>query len=211
MINLARTPDVTETTPMKRLPVSVLVAVGRLLVAVAALVVLGAASAAPVGAGAESTTTTVQSPIKAGAKGTKVGQATLERTRTAGAQTLTITLSVPGGIAESHVCLSDQPFTQRVAPGQCPYAQGATGTKATYVIDLGTRTDTVYVQAHVVTGQDTAYAGWQPADGNASFYGNVAVADPGGDGTPVPVGAIGVLALSGMVAGGLALRLGARR
>ena len=195
--------DLDRTRNVKRMPISIMTM---------ALVLLGAVTAAPAGAGAQTTTTTVTTNIKAGSKGTKVGEATLERRRSAGTQSLTVTLSVPGGIKESHICISSEPYTRRIPPGQCPYAQGATGTSAVYTIDLGSRTGPVYVQAHVVTGSETAYAGWQPGGGGASaFYGNVAVADPGGEGTPVPVGAIGVLALSGVVAGGLALRRGARR
>jgi hypothetical protein len=192
--------DLTRTPDVKKLPISI--------VTLALLLTLGAAAPA----GAESTTTTVTSAIRSGAKGTTVGQATFERTRTAEGQTLTVTLSVPAGIDESHVCISSQPFTQRATAGQCPYTQGATGTTAVYTIDLGSMAGTIYVQAHVVIGDETAYAGWQPGrGGGASFYGNVAVEDPGGEGTPVPVGAIGVLALSGVMVGGLALRRGARR
>ena len=108
-----------------------------------------------------------------------------------GSDTLTLSMTVPGGIKESQVCLSADPFTSRASPGQCPYSQGNTGTTANYTIPLDATYAgrTVHVQAHVVSKGDTAYAGWQPG-----FYGEVAVAAP--DGTQVPAGTVGGIGLA---------------
>ena len=147
----------------------------RVLAAAAGVVVLAAlavAGAAP----AAAADSTVQADIRAGADGVLVGSANFQRTvASGGSETLTLVMSVPNGIKESHVCLSDQPFTNRVSPGRCPFSQGKTGTTASYTIPLGTTYAgrTVHVQAHVVTRGDTAYAGWQPG-----FYGEVAVPPP---------------------------------
>lgn len=199
MIDLVRKHDMTRLlAPQQRSH--------RLLLILAAALTVGVLTAGPAAAtGSTGSTTTVNAAIKSGAEGTKVGDATFTRTRSAHGQTLTIRLSVPGGISQSHVCISDHAFTSRIPPGQCPYSQGETGSAATYTIDLGSRTGTVYVQAHVITKGETAYAGWERGSGGP-FYGNVAVADPSGDGTPVPVGAVGALALSGLLMGGLVLR-----
>src|SRR5205814_1126853 len=80
-----------------------------------------------------------------------------------GTETLSLHMSIPRGIGESHVCLAAAPFTTRVSPGSCPYGQGGGGTTADYQIPLGTTYAgrTLYVQAHAVTLGDTAYAGWQ--------------------------------------------------
>ena len=149
--------------------------VRRMVFAAAGLVVLAAfpvVTAAP----AAAATTTLTVDIRAGADGVLVGSANFQRTVASdGSDTLTLVLSVPGGIKESHVCLSDQPFTKRVSPGRCPFSQSSTGTSASYTIPLGTTYAgrTVHVQAHVVTKGNSAYAGWQPG-----WFGEVAVPAP---------------------------------
>jgi hypothetical protein len=133
--------------------------------------------------------TIVSTDIRANSEGNLVGAAQLQRSAVSNrTETLTIHMSVPAGISESHVCLAAAPFTGRTSPGQCPYGQGATGTTADYTIPLGTSYagQALYVQAHAVTRGDTAYAGWQSG---SPFFGNVAVAAPGS--TPVPIGALG--------------------
>jgi hypothetical protein len=140
------------------------------------------------------TDTTVTSDIRANSEGNLVGTAQLQRSAASdGTETLSLHMSIPGGITESSVCLAAQPFTSRASPGSCPYAQGATGTTADYQIALGTSDSgqTLYVQAHAVTQGNTAYVGWQAGQ---PFFGNVAVAAPSS--TPVPVGALGGLGLA---------------
>lgn len=160
---------------------------------------------------AETGTTTVDIKVSTGNKAEVVGTATFTRSINAdGTETLTIDLSVPGGIDESHVCLSGEPFTSRVAAGSCAYAQGSTGTTARYVIPLGTTYvgDPLYAQVHVVTGDNTAFAGWQ--DGNP-FYGNVRIEAVIGT-NPVPaVNLIGGVTLTLLLSVGLAIGLVRRR
>jgi hypothetical protein len=226
MIDLIRTVDVKRlldsnahstsgvtTVPDARRPGWRLV-VG-LALAAAGLGVATAAPAAATGGGTGGTSTTVFSTLRSGEQGTAVGNAAFKRTRSSSGQSLSVWLATGNGdenggpdIKESHVCVSTDPFTGPVPP--CQHNQGASGSQAVYGIDLGSTTGTVYVQAWIVTVDGvTAYAGWKT--GSSGVYGNVAVADPGGSGTPVPVGAVGVLGLSGLVAGGVALRRGARR
>ena len=156
---------------------------------------------------AASTTTTasdaspvvVTSPIKAGSDAVTVGQATFTRTNSSSTNTtVQVHGSVPGGIIESHLCYGTAPFTKRVPPGQCQLSQGNTGTSVDYSVPVsgGDAGRTLYFQFHVVTGSDTAYAGWQSG---SPFYGNVAVAAPAGS-TSVPVGALGGIGLAGLVA-----------
>jgi hypothetical protein len=172
----------------------------------AGVLALGAATPA-VATGGGGLTKQVNSAIKAGSKGETVGFGSFTRTRYESSQKLKVTLYVERGISDSHVCVGAKPFTSRVPPGQCRHASDTPSTTHTHYVDLADAAGPVYVQAHVATSDDqTAYAGWQ--SGNP-FYGNLEIPDPG-DGTPVPIGAIGALLLSGLVAGGLVLR-GARR
>ena len=180
----------------------------RLLSALLVAAVLSALAATPAFATGSGTSTLVNSPIKAGKKATTVGSGSFTRTRYESGQKLKVNLFVEQGITESHICVSDEPFTQRVPPGSCPSSNSTPNQTHTYTIDLGAADGPIYVQAHTATAEgETAYAGWQ--SGNP-FYGNLEIADPGGDGTPVPIGAVGALLLSGVVAGGLVLR-GTRR
>jgi hypothetical protein len=145
----------------------------------------------------------VVSDVRAGDDGVVVGTARFSRVSVEGGQRLRILVEVPGGIDETHVCLSTEPFTQRAAAGSCPYTQGATGTTASYDIALPAQYvgRTVHVQLHVVTGDETAFAGWR--QGNP-FYGTVAVDDPTPS-TEVPVGAAGIAVLAGVLAAGAGL------
>jgi hypothetical protein len=165
------------------------------IVAVAfGLLVLAAAPAAA------DASVTVTSTIGAGNNGTPVGTATLTRTVTSSGERLTVDAQVPGGIKDSALCLSSEPFTERVSAGQCPYSQGNTGTTVHYDVPVpDSISGALYVQFHIRTQGATAFAGWQPAaDGGGSFYGNVAVPDPS-DGTPVPVTALGGVALAAVL------------
>ena len=178
----------------------------RTLAAVAASLVVLAAFAVAAARPAMAADSTVTSEIRAGADGTLVGSAEFRRTVASdGSDTLTLLMSVPGGIKESQVCLSPQAFTGRASPGQCPYSQGNTGTTAYYTIPLDATYAgrAVHVQAHVVTKGNTAYAGWQPG-----FYGEVAVPAP--DGTQVPAGTVGGIGLA-LVAGFFAVLTFRRR
>ncbi|MCA1845044.1 MAG: hypothetical protein LC792_17985 [Actinobacteria bacterium] len=177
--------------------------------AAAVLAVSGLAMAAPGSAAGADTTGTVTAGIAAGSDGATVGQAVFTRTTTGSGETLQIDLSVAGGIKESHVCLSATPFTDRRPPGSCPYQQGETGTTARYTIDLGTTYAgrPVYAQVDVVTGADTAYAGWHAGQ---PFYGNVEVAATG-EATAVPVGTIGAVGLALLLGAVLARRTLGRR
>lgn len=174
--------------------------VGGSLVASLAAVFL---AAVPAHAATETTTADIES----GSDAALIGTATFTRTSSDdGSESLSVHLSVAGGITESHICLSDAPFTSRASAGQCPYSQGNTGAAADYTIPVGTTYAgrAVYVQAHVVNQGNTAYAGWQPGK---PFFGNVAVA-AAADETPVPPGAAGGIGLAVLVALGM---IGAKR
>jgi hypothetical protein len=128
----------------------------------------------------------VTSDIKAGNDHQTIGSATFTRTAdNDGNETLTVDLSTSVGMADDHLCLSDSAYTERVSPGQCPYAHTGLGGATTdqFVVDLGTTYlgKTIYAQLHVATSDGrTAFAGW--TDGNP-FYGNVAI-DAVAEGVP---------------------------
>lgn len=123
-------------------------------------------------------TSPVTSTIGAGNNDQPVGSATFTRSAdNSGNETLTVNISVPGGIAEDHLCISGTAYTSRVSPGQCAYAHQGLGGATTdqFVVDLGQTYfgKTIYAQLHIATSNgDTAYAGWQPG---SPFYGNVAI------------------------------------
>jgi hypothetical protein len=181
------------------------------LTALATVSLLGAGAGpalATNGGGSSSQANAVTSPIDAGNDRVTVGSATLARTRSSdGKESLQIDASVPGGVKESHVCYGSSPYSSRVQPGQCPLSQGQTGAAAHYTVDLGTAfvSSTVYIQLHVATGSDTAYAGWQ--QGNP-YYGNVAVDAVSSDAS-LPVGVAGGAGLALLL--GLGLLATARR
>ena len=178
------------------------------LVSVIAVATALAVFASPAAAAEESTTV----EIRASSDAVVVGEATFVRaTDEGGADVLTVTMSVSGGIQESHVCVDDEPFTSKASAGHC-LAQGDTGTSVTYTIPLDGSADSVFVQASVVTDLDgeesTAFAGWQPGQ---PFYGNVEVRAVGEE-TPVPAGAVGLAGLALVTAPALvALRWRKRR
>lgn len=149
--------------------------------------------------------------LRAGNNATAVGTATFTRTTNAtGEETLTVDLSVPAGIDESHVCLSAEPFSSRQPPGSCPYAQGATGTTARFVIPLG-RTyvgEPMHVQASVVTDDSTAFAGWR--DGNP-FFGSVRIEAVIGTVEAAAGNVIGVVALGSLLSVSLLVAVARRR
>jgi hypothetical protein len=154
--------------------------------------------------------TTVTSPIKAGSDAITVGSATFTRTTAAdGSSVVTVHGSVPGGISESHLCYSTQPFTSRVSPGGCQLSQGNTGSVVDYRVTFtgADATATIYFQFHVVTKGDTAFAGWQRG---SPFYGNVAMDAPASS-TSVPVGAFGGMGLAAAAAIALAVTSRRRR
>ncbi len=168
----------------------------------AALLSIGALAGPALG---ESSSTTVD--VAAGADGVVVGTATFTRTSDAdGNETLDIELAVEGGISESAVCLSDEPFTSRLPRGRCPYRLGADG--ATYSIDLGTAYagETTYVQVSVATGDETAFAGLVSAN---PPYGNVELAATAA--VPLPPTALGGLALPALLGATVLLGQVARR
>ena len=205
--------DLSRTLDVKRLPDSAHPSSRRprrRLLFVLATAGLLALTASPALAGG-GTSTQVNSAIKANAKGDTVGFGGFTRTRYESSQKLKVNVFVEKGMVESNICLSDRPFTRRVAPGACQHDNQTPSQTHTYTIDLAEAEGPVYVQAHVVTSEDeTAFAGWQAGAAGSPFYGNLEIADPAGEGTPVPIGAVGALLLTGAVAGGLALR-GARR
>jgi hypothetical protein len=154
-------------------------------------------------AGADSPTV-VNAAIGQGSTGTDVGDATLTRTLNGnGTETLTVDLAVPGGdISEVLVCVSTTAWTSRASGSDCQFiVEHLSGTTFHRDFDLAKTYvgSTIYVQVHVVNGSDTAFACWHAgsAGKSNSFYGNCEV--PTGD-TPVPVGAIGVVGLSGGLA-----------
>jgi hypothetical protein len=157
----------------------------------------------------------VTSPIGAGNNNQNVGSATFTRSAdNSGNETLTVDISVPGGIAEDHLCLSTTAFTSRVSPCQCAYAHQNLGgaTSDQYVVDLGTTYfgQTLYAQLHVATSNGaTAYAGWQPG---SPFYGNVAI-DAVAKGVPAAplLGGFMPLGLAVLFIGGIGLVVWRRR
>lgn len=136
--------------------------------------------------------------IGAGDNGDDVGDAWLKRSDIAGTDTLQVHFDVPGGFTETHLCLDDAPFTERIAPGQCQYADGVDATTGGYEIDLTTVSEIdddtesidfsasqVCVQLHfagtTIPGPDgssgnTAFAGH--VDAQQGFYGNVCLPVP---------------------------------
>jgi hypothetical protein len=177
------------------------------LTAIVAAVLLAAAALFTVAfgpsAGAASPTV-VSATIGQGSTGTNVGDATLTRTLNGdGTETLTVDLGVPGGdIKEVLVCVSTTPWTSRASGSDCQFIyENLSGTTFHRDISLAKTYvgDTMYVQVHVVNGSDTAFACWHAPSGTKSnsFYGNCEV--PTGE-TPVPVGAIGVVGLTGGLA-----------
>lgn len=119
----------------------------------------------------------VTSTIQAGNSGTTVGTATFTRTANAdGTETLTVDLTVPGGINDDHLCLSATAFTSRISPGQCQYQHTNLGGVTTdqFVENVGSTYvgETIYAQLSVTTQGNTAFAGWHPG---SPFYGNVAI------------------------------------
>ena len=164
------------------------------------LIPFGLITAMLAGAPASAEPSPVSSSIKAGSTGTTVGDAVFTRTTNGdGSETLTVDLSVPGGITADHLCIRDTAFTEREAPGSCSHTHDDLNgvQNDQFVVDLGTAYVgmVVYAQLHVVTEGQTAYAGWQ--DGQP-FFGNLAI-DPVGPGvSAVPL--LGSLAPIGMVA-----------
>ena len=160
-------------------------------------------------------TSPVTSTIGAGNNDQPVGSATFTRSAdNSGNETLTVDISVPGGIAEDHLCISDTAYTSRVSPGQCAYAHQGLGGATTdqFVVDLGQTYfgKTIYAQLHIATSNgDTAYAGWQPG---SPFYGNVAI-DAVAQGVPAAplLGSWAPIGLVVLFVGGIALVLRRRR
>ena len=156
-------------------------------------------------------TSPVTSTIGAGNNNQPVGSATFTRSAdNSGNETLTVDISVPGGIAEDHLCISDTAYTSRVSPGQCAYAHQGLGGATTdhFSIALGQAYfgKTIYAQLHIATSHgDTAYAGWQPG---SPFYGNVAI-DAVAQGVPSAplLGSWAPIGLVVLFVGGIALVL----
>lgn len=140
--------------------------------------------------------TTVDATIGQGSNGVTIGDASIVRTLFfEGNETLTVDLEVPGGdVGEVHVCVGTSPFTSRIPPGRCQYNfTGLSGPAFHAVIDLGTSYvgQMLYLQIHLDLGDETAYACWRAG---SPFYGNCEIDSTD---TPIPVGAIGALGLSG--------------
>ena len=111
--------------------------------------------------------------------------------------------------------VSGSPFTARVQPGQClGVYENLSGT--TFSTDLNIGSDyvdkVVCLQPQVDASLDsdstvtyTGYANWQ---NGSPFFGNLCFAP---DGTPTPVGALGVLGLSGLLSVAFAAAVFAKR
>lgn len=156
----------------------------------------------------------VTSPIQAGNNHQTVGSATFTRSDNGdGTETLTVDISVSGGITEDHLCLSHTAYTSRVSPGSCPYAHPNLGgaTSDQFVVDLGSDYvgQTIYAQLHVVTQGQTAYAGWHAGN---PFYGNVAI-DAQSEGVPTAplLGTFAPIGLAVLFLGGIGGVLWRRR
>ncbi len=114
-------------------------------------------------------------------------------------------LTPPNTFIESHVCLSAEPFTERIPPGQCQYqAQGAAA--ATYDVTLppsffpsGTTAfddplGPFCAQVHIAYGRPglartsagggSAFAGWEPG---SPFFGNICFPEVGPPEPPGPI------------------------
>lgn len=155
-------------------------AAGALLISMALLPWMGAGAAT-----AADPTVTVD--IGAGSTAQKVGTATFTLSST----TLTIDSTIDAGVAltESHACVDDASFTERIPPGQCQFKQTTPPVTGDFVIALAdvvpplTGT-TVCAQVHYVVdtngdgegGGETAYAGHQGSD--EAFFGNVCLERP---------------------------------
>jgi len=177
---------------------------------VAALMTMTSPAVADKG-GCTQTGSTLSCPIKAGADGLTVGQATFVRTTNSdGTTRVAVHGDVAGGISESHLCFQDTgPYTSKVSPGACALNQGNTGAAVDYAVTFpaGDAAKALYFQFHIVTQGDTAFAGWQ--NDNSPFYGNAALAPV--TATPLPLGALGGAVLSAALGVGLAIALGRRR
>lgn len=141
--------------------------------------------------------------IRTGAKGEDVGDAFF--LREGSTFRVRLFLTAPNTFIESHVCLSADPFTERIPPGQCQYqAQGAAA--ATYDLALppsefpaGTTPfddplASFCTQVHIKFGAPglaltsggggSAFAGWEPGQ---PFYGNVCFPEVGPPEPPGPI------------------------
>ena len=149
-------------------------------------------------------------PIQIGSTGQTIGSATFTRTQQSdGTESIAMSLDVTGSgttLDEVHVCVGTTPFTDRIPPGQCRFGfTGLSGTTFTRTLDLGRDHvgRPVCLQAHLAVHRadgvttDTGYAGWIAGK---PFFGSLCL-EPGG--TSVPVGAVGLLGLSGLLAAGI--------
>lgn len=156
-------------------------AAGAVLISIALLPWVGAGAATAADA-------TVTVDIGAGSTAQKVGTATFTLSST----TLTIDSTIDAGVTltESHACVDDAPFTERIPPGRCQFKQTTPPVTGDYVIALAgvlpTLTGTtVCAQVHYVVdtngesegGGETAFAGHQGSD--EAFFGNVCLERPG--------------------------------
>jgi len=136
--------------------------------------------------------------LRAGSTGQDIGDVFMLREGTT--FRVRIFLDPPSTFIESHICVSADPFTQRIQPGQCQYSAtgAASGTYDVVVPPSAFPTGTVpftdglgpfCAQIHVAysapglartaRGGGTAYGGWQPG---SPFFGNIclpAVPEPG--------------------------------
>jgi len=75
----------------------------------------------------------IHSDIRAGSQGEDIGDAFF--LREGEVLSIRMFLDAPNTFIESHVCLSGEPFTRRIAPGQCQF-QGTGGAAGSYDIAL---------------------------------------------------------------------------
>lgn len=113
--------------------------------------------------------------IGAGRTAVDVGDAWFKRTASPTGESLSVHSHVPGGIDESHLCLSATPFIDRLPPGSCLNEGSWPGGEASFTVNLGTAYVglPLYVQYHVVSQGETAYGGHADAIGRGEFFGNL--------------------------------------
>ena len=173
-------------------------------IAIAAAVLLASSAAAvqtfPDPFGGEG----IHSDIRAGSRGDDIGDAFFLREDDV--FSIRMFLDAPNAFIASHVCLSAEPFTRRIAPGQCQY-EATGGAAGTYDITLppdsfplgaepfddplGAFCAQVHVKysapglARTLLGGGSAFAGWEsgsPFFGSLCFP-SVPDPEPPGEGT----------------------------
>jgi hypothetical protein len=112
-----------------------------------------------------------------GRGGTVVGEATFDIDDVEGGQVLRVRITLDEGVEldEAHLCLSAEPFTERIVHGLCPWKiDGPDGVFPD--IDLSEYGDgAIFAQLHVALTDDRGAFAGHHNPGTGAFYGNVEV------------------------------------